>query len=35
VARRHLSAESLAKTRSTILDGHDQPEEVRKRAAAG
>jgi putative transposase len=35
VARRYMSAESLAKTRITVIDGHDQPEEVKQLAAAG
>jgi putative transposase len=35
VARRYISAESLAKTRITVIDGDDQPEEVKELAAAG
>jgi putative transposase len=35
VARRYMSAESLAKTRVTVIDGDDQPEEVKELAAAG
>jgi putative transposase len=35
VARRYMSAESLAKTRITVIDGDDQPEEVKELAAAG
>jgi putative transposase len=35
VARRYMSAESLAKTRITVIDGDDQPEEVKALAAAG
>jgi putative transposase len=34
VARRYMSAESLAKTRITVIDG-DEPEEVKELAAAG
>jgi putative transposase len=35
VARRYMSAESLAKTHITVIDGDDQPEEVKALAAAG
>jgi putative transposase len=35
VARRYMSAESLAKTHITVIDGDDQPEEVKELAAAG
>jgi transposase-like protein len=37
VARRYMSAESLAKTRVRVIDGHDQPdlEEVKQLPAAG
>jgi hypothetical protein len=30
-----MSAESLAKTRITVIDGDGQPEEVKELAAAG
>ena len=37
VARRYMSAESLAKTRITVIDGHGEaaPEEVKELTAAG
>jgi putative transposase len=35
VARRYMSAESLAKTRIKVIDGEQAPEEVRELAAAG
>jgi putative transposase len=35
VARRYMSAESLAKTHIRIVDGDGEPEEVRELAAAG
>ena len=35
VARRYMSAESLAKTRIRIIDGEPEPEEVKELAAAG
>jgi hypothetical protein len=35
IARRYMSAESLAKTRITVTDGDDQSEEVKQLAAAG
>jgi putative transposase len=35
VARRYMSAESLAKTRIRVIDGDSEPEEVKELAAAG
>jgi putative transposase len=35
VARRYMSVESLAKTRIRVLDGEQEPEEVKELAAAG
>ena len=35
VARRYLSAESLAKTRVRVIDGDQEPKEVKQLATAG
>jgi hypothetical protein len=35
VGRRSMSAESLAKTGITVIDGDSEPEEVEQLAAAG
>jgi hypothetical protein len=35
VARRYMSAESLAKARIKVIDGEWEPEEVKELAAAG
>jgi putative transposase len=35
VARRYMNAESLAKTRIKVIDGEQEPEEVKELAAAG
>lgn len=35
VARRYMSADSLAKTQVKVVDGEQEPEEVKPLAAAG
>lgn len=35
VTRRYMSTESLAKTRITVINGEQEPEEVKELAAAG